>query len=96
VARRALVRGIEVGTTPRLFLCRFALEPGSDLHSSLLALTGARRGSRLTMAIHTATVRMIGDGRVTIPSEIREVEGIKEGDYIKITVEKIKDPGRRT
>jgi AbrB family looped-hinge helix DNA binding protein len=48
------------------------------------------------VAIHTATVRMIGDGRVTIPSEIREVEGIKEGDYIKITVEKIKDPGRRT
>lgn len=38
---------------------------------------------------HTATVKIIKDGRITIPSEIREIEGIKEGDYLKITVEKI-------
>jgi AbrB family looped-hinge helix DNA binding protein len=38
---------------------------------------------------HSATVKVIKDGRVTIPQEIREVEGIDEGDFIKITVEKI-------
>lgn len=38
---------------------------------------------------HIATVRMIKDGRVTIPSDIRELEGIEEGDYVKITIEKI-------
>ena len=39
--------------------------------------------------IHSATVKVIKDGRVTIPQEIREVEGINEGDFIKITIEKI-------
>jgi len=39
--------------------------------------------------IHTATVKVIKDGRVTIPLGIREVEGIKIGDYLKITIEKI-------
>jgi AbrB family looped-hinge helix DNA binding protein len=39
--------------------------------------------------IHSATVKVIKDGRVTIPQEIRELEDIKEGDYLKITVEKI-------
>lgn len=39
--------------------------------------------------IHFATVRVIKDGRITIPSDIRELEGIKENDYLKITIEKI-------
>ena len=39
--------------------------------------------------IHSATVRVIKGGRVTIPQEIREVEDIEEGDYIKITIEKV-------
>lgn len=40
--------------------------------------------------IHNATVKILKDGRVTIPSNIREVEGIEKGDYVKITIEKIK------
>ncbi|MGZ4135244.1 MAG: AbrB/MazE/SpoVT family DNA-binding domain-containing protein [Halobacteriota archaeon] len=48
------------------------------------------------MVVLSATVRMICDGRVTIPLEIREVEGIKEGDYIKITVEKVENPANPT
>lgn len=39
--------------------------------------------------IHSATVKVIKDGRITIPSDIRELEGIGEGDYLKITIEKI-------
>jgi AbrB family looped-hinge helix DNA binding protein len=38
---------------------------------------------------HTATVKVIKDGRVTIPQEIREVGDIKEGDFVRITIEKI-------
>ena len=38
---------------------------------------------------HSATVKVIKDGRVTIPQEIREVEDIKEGDFVKITIERI-------
>ncbi len=39
--------------------------------------------------IHTATVKVIKDGRITIPLGIRELEDIKIGDYLKITVEKL-------
>jgi AbrB family looped-hinge helix DNA binding protein len=39
--------------------------------------------------IYVATVKVIKDGRVTIPLEIRELEDIKLGDYLKITIEKI-------
>jgi len=39
--------------------------------------------------IHSATVKVIKDGRITIPSDIRELEEISEGDYLKITIEKI-------
>ncbi|MGA2884650.1 MAG: hypothetical protein ABSE80_05805 [Halobacteriota archaeon] len=38
---------------------------------------------------HSATVKVIRDGRITIPQEIREVGDIKEGDFVKITIEKI-------
>lgn len=39
--------------------------------------------------IHSATVKVIKDGRITIPSDIRELENIKEHDFLKITIEKI-------
>jgi AbrB family looped-hinge helix DNA binding protein len=39
--------------------------------------------------LHNATVKVIKDGRITIPQEIRELEGIKEGDFLKISIEKI-------
>jgi bifunctional DNA-binding transcriptional regulator/antitoxin component of YhaV-PrlF toxin-antitoxin module len=42
---------------------------------------------------YSATVKVIKDGRVTIPGQIREVEGIVEGDFIKITIEKIERRG---
>jgi len=38
---------------------------------------------------HAATVKVIKDGRITIPQEIRELESIKEGDFLRITIEKI-------
>ena len=41
---------------------------------------------------HIATVRVLELGRVTIPSEIRDVEGIKKGDYVQITIQKILSP----
>ena len=36
-----------------------------------------------------ATVKVMGGGRITIPSEIREVENIREGNYLEISIEKI-------
>jgi AbrB family looped-hinge helix DNA binding protein len=39
--------------------------------------------------LHAATVKVIKDGRITIPQEIRELEGIQEGDFLKVTIEKI-------
>lgn len=39
--------------------------------------------------VHAATVKVIKNGRITIPQEIRELEEIGEGDYLKITIEKI-------
>ncbi|HXY86853.1 MAG TPA: AbrB/MazE/SpoVT family DNA-binding domain-containing protein [Candidatus Acidoferrales bacterium] len=39
--------------------------------------------------VHHATVKVIQNGRVTIPLEIRELEDIKEGDYVEITVKKL-------
>lgn len=47
---------------------------------------------------HSATLKIIKDGRVTIPSGIRELESIEEGDYVRITIEKIeqsKDGNKR-
>ncbi len=41
------------------------------------------------VTIHSATVKVIKDGRITIPSDIRELEGIEEGDFVKITIEKL-------
>jgi bifunctional DNA-binding transcriptional regulator/antitoxin component of YhaV-PrlF toxin-antitoxin module len=39
--------------------------------------------------IHTATLKVIQGGRITIPLGIREIENIQEGDYVKVTIEKI-------
>jgi AbrB family looped-hinge helix DNA binding protein len=39
--------------------------------------------------VHHATVKVIQNGRVTIPLEIRELEDIKEGDYVEITIKKL-------
>jgi AbrB family looped-hinge helix DNA binding protein len=44
------------------------------------------------VTLHSATVKVIKDGRVTIPQEIRELESINEGDFLKITIEKIERP----
>ena len=38
---------------------------------------------------HFATVKVMKQGRLTIPSDIREVEGIGEGNYVQISIEKI-------
>jgi len=39
--------------------------------------------------IHSATLKVIQGGRITIPQEVREIENIQEGDYVKVTIEKI-------
>jgi AbrB family looped-hinge helix DNA binding protein len=39
--------------------------------------------------MHSATLKVIQGGRITIPQEVRELENIQEGDYVKITIEKI-------
>ena len=38
---------------------------------------------------HFATVKVMKHGRVTIPSDIRELEGIGPGNYVQISIEKI-------
>ena len=40
---------------------------------------------------HFATVKVIQNGRITIPSDIRELEGIEEGNYVRISIEKIEE-----
>lgn len=44
--------------------------------------------------VHSATLKVIQGGRITIPQEVRELENIKEGDYVKITIEKIEKTKR--
>ena len=38
---------------------------------------------------HFATVKVMKHGRITIPSDIRELEGIGEGSYVQVSIEKI-------
>jgi AbrB family looped-hinge helix DNA binding protein len=38
---------------------------------------------------HIATLKVIHGGRVTIPSEVRELENIEEGDYVIISIKKV-------
>ena len=40
---------------------------------------------------HFATIKVMKDGRLTIPSDIRELEGIGKGAYVKISIEKIEE-----
>ena len=40
---------------------------------------------------HFATIRVMKHGRLTIPSDIRELEGIGEGNYVQISIEKIEE-----
>ena len=35
--------------------------------------------------------RIIGDGRITVPSHVREELGVGEGDYLRFTVEVLED-----
>ena len=42
---------------------------------------------------HFATVKVIKNGRITIPSDIRELEDIEEGSFVRISVEKIQAAG---
>ena len=37
----------------------------------------------------SAIVKVMDGGRVTIPSEIRDIENIEEGDYLEISITKI-------
>jgi len=37
----------------------------------------------------SAIVQVMNGGRVTIPSEIRDIESIKLGDYLEISIKKI-------
>lgn len=39
--------------------------------------------------IHSATLKVIQGGRITIPTEVRELENIQEGDFVRITIEKV-------
>lgn len=38
---------------------------------------------------HFATIKVMKHGRITIPSDIRELEGIGEGNYVQISIEKV-------
>jgi AbrB family looped-hinge helix DNA binding protein len=38
---------------------------------------------------HSATLKVMEGGRITIPSEIRELENIRVGSFVKVTIEKI-------
>lgn len=38
---------------------------------------------------HFATVKVMKHGRITIPSGIRDLEGIGQGNYVQISIEKI-------
>jgi AbrB family looped-hinge helix DNA binding protein len=38
---------------------------------------------------HNATLKVMEGGRITIPSEIRELENIRVGSFVKVTIEKI-------
>ena len=38
---------------------------------------------------HFATIKVMKHGRITIPSDIRELEGIGEGNYVQVSIEKI-------
>jgi hypothetical protein len=70
------VRGIAGGArTPAVFFS--AQTRRTMFHIGLFVFDMIVKGVA-AMVVLSATVRMICDGRVTIPLEIREVEGIKK------------------
>jgi AbrB family looped-hinge helix DNA binding protein len=38
---------------------------------------------------YSTIVKVMKHGRITIPSDIREVEGIGEGNFVQVSIEKI-------
>jgi len=40
--------------------------------------------------------RVISDGRVTIPEEIRKLLGIRSGDYVSCEIESVNSPAAQT
>ena len=40
---------------------------------------------------HNTTAKVMGGGRITIPSEIRELENIKDCSFVRISIEKIEE-----
>jgi AbrB family looped-hinge helix DNA binding protein len=41
--------------------------------------------------VETFAQRMIADGRITVPSHVRDELGVGEGDYLRFTVEVLED-----
>lgn len=39
-----------------------------------------------------AIVKVIGEGRVTLPEGIRTLYNLKKGDWVRLTIEKIQQP----
>ena len=46
--------------------------------------------------IHSATLKVIQGGRITIPTEVRELENIQEGDFVRVTIEKVMRENNQT
>ncbi len=40
---------------------------------------------------HFATIKVMLNGRLTIPSDIRELEHIRRGNYVRVSIEKIEE-----
>ncbi|HUU87166.1 MAG TPA: hypothetical protein VMX17_05360 [Candidatus Glassbacteria bacterium] len=45
--------------------------------------------------VRSAVVKVMKGGRITIPQEIRDLEGIEEDDYLTITIEKEENTRQR-
>ncbi len=41
---------------------------------------------------HSAVVQIVGQGKITVPIEIREFENLKKGDFLFVTFEKMEQP----
>jgi AbrB family looped-hinge helix DNA binding protein len=45
------------------------------------------------MVKETFVGQLIADGRITIPDKIRELLRLKEGDYVRVTIQPAKEEG---
>jgi AbrB family looped-hinge helix DNA binding protein len=43
------------------------------------------------MKTHTALVKIFSGGKVTLPKEIRDVMGLKDGDTVQITIARLEE-----